>query len=614
MFTRATQTIRRHASRPVGRALVLSIMVLAIVVLVFRVVTPFLISSNMVKERMEQAVANWTGHAATIGGVSTIQFWPHPEVTLSDITIRRDGEEEGDVLATIAELSASFGLTEALLGQPVFEDFRLSRAHVFISRGTDGQLHWAKDGLLVDAIARARGNSGGQLLDAALDAPVGEVQIDNGIIDIVRETDGSTVRFEGINGTLDWPHLSGTAEIDAEASFRGRRLGLAIRSAQPLLLLDGRSGQFQGSVASDIGLARFDGVASLTARGYFSGSTELQASDMPSLLTWLGSDPAMLPGLASANVTARVIADEDELRLEDLSLGLNGERATGLLELDMPSGAQSRLSGTLAFDRMDFLALLTAMEPAISNHGGELPSLLSALELDLRLSGQSASLGAIQIQDIALGLMRVGQQFRMDILDGSLEPGRITGRINTIRSGNDEAVSLRMAVRDADFAAIGQRINLSGPFPAARGTLDLSLDVPRPITAQAWNSARGKIDFTAGTGQLGGISMAAIRQLAGSRPYFSLGEASSGTLEFDSIKATAIVHDGIADIQEAEIAGRNETIALKGAIPLINRSFAVSAIVTPKTTTERPLNFFIGGAWPSPVLWPTASPGLTPGQ
>lgn len=614
MFTKAAQTLRRHASRPLGRALLLSACVVVLLVLAFRIVTPFLISTTMVKESMEQAVADWTGHGATIGGVSTIRFWPHPEVTLSDITIHRDGDDGEEVLATISELSASFELTRALLGQPVFEDFHLVDPHAFVSRGTDGRLHWARDGLLVDAIAKATGRGNGQQLEAGLDAPVGEVQVSNGTIDIVSETDGRTIRFEGINGTLDWPRLSEAAEIDAQALFRGRRISLGIRSAQPLLLLDGRSGQFQGTATTDIGLARFNGVASLTTKGYFSGSGELQTGDMPAMLRWFDIDPALADGLASASVAARIIADQEELRFEDLSLGLNDERATGLLELDTPANGRRRLSGTLAFDRMDFLRLLAAMEPAISNDGDGLPSLVTGLELDLRLSAQVASFGALQIQDIALGLMNVAQQFRMDILDGNLQPGRLTGRINTIRNNGGEAVALRMAVRDADFAAIGQQFNLSGSIPAARGTLDLSLEVPRPVTRNAWNAAKGKLDFSAGAGQLSGISMGAIRQLAGRKPYFSLSEAAGGSLEFDSVKATAVVHDGIADIRDAEISGRNETISLTGAVPLINRSFALSAIVTPKSASEPPLSFFVGGAWPSPVLWPTAAPTLKPGQ
>jgi AsmA protein len=614
MLKNAAQTLRRHAGRPFGRVLLLSFAALIVLAVVFRVVTPFLISTTIVRESMERAVAQWTGHGATIGGVSTIRFWPHPEVTLSDITIHRDGREGGDVLATIGMLSASFELTEALLGHPVFTDFHLSAPHVFVSRGIDGRLRWAKDGLLIDAMENSRQNGNRQTLDAALDAPVGDVHVSNGVIEIVDEAGGQATRFDAINGTLEWPNLSDMAEIEAVAEYRGRRIRFDVRSSQPLLLLDGRSGRLQGTVTADIGLARFNGLATLTNRGYFSGNAELQVSDMPAMLEWLHIDPDLADGLTSASVVAKVMADRDELRFEELSLGLNEEHATGLLELDTPATGRPRLSGTLAFDRIDFLRLLAALEPAISNDGQDLPSLVSGLDLDLRLSSRVAKFATMQIQNIALGLMNVDQQFRLDILEGDLQPGRLTGRISTIKENSGEAVAFRMSVRDADFAAMAQQFNLAGPMLATRGTLDLSLDVPRPISRDAWNAATGTVQFNSGSGRLEGINMATVRRLSTEKPYFALGEAADGSIEFDSINATAAIHDGIADIRQADIAGKNEAISLTGAVPLINRSFALSVLVKPNNPADQALSFFVGGAWPTPVLWPTAAPAPRAGQ
>lgn len=612
MLTKAAHTLRRQASRPFGRVLLLCIALLTVLVIAFRIVTPFLISTETVRERMEQAVSQWTGHSAAIGDVSTIRFWPHPEVMLSDVTVHRDTDRGEKTLARIPELSASFNLMEALLGRPVFTDFHLVDPQFTLTRTKDGGLEWTDGGLLMEAIEKAGQRGGNQTLDARLDAPIGETQITNGTIEIVSEADGSVTRFEAINGTLDWPHLSETVEIDAQAIFRGRRITLDMSSAQPLLLLAGKSGHFHGTAAADIGFARFDGVASFSTEGYLSGDAELRTSDMPAALRWLDVDPALVDGLSSASVRARVIADQDDLRFEDLSLGLNDENATGLLELDTPEGGRPRLSGTLAFDHIDFLRLLKAMEPAISNDAQALPSLAKNLEMDLRISAQVAALGAVQLQDVALGLMNISQQFRLDILDGSLQPGRMTGRVNSVREKDRDAVAVRLAVRGADFAAIARQFNLSGPIPATQGTFDLSLDLPRPLNEEAWNAATGTMQFRSGAGRLDGINVATLRQLAGQKPYFTLGEAGNGSLDFESINASAVVHDGIADIREAEIIGANETIALTGAVPLINRSFALSAVVTPKSATEQPLSFFVGGAWPSPVFWPTAGPAAKP--
>lgn len=618
MFTKAVQTFRRHARRPVGRTLLIALALIIVVGAVFRVVTPFLISTNVVRESIEQSVEQWTGHNATIGGVSTIKFWPEPEVTLTDITIHSYSQGEHRTLATIRELSASFDLMEAVLGQPVFEDFRLTEPHVFMSRDKDGRVHWADGGQLSDAMSKAVANGDRQRLDQALDAPIGEVQVRNGIVEIAGETDGRNLRFDAVNGVMDWPHLSDTATIRGEAVVRGKKIGVDIRSTQPLLLLDGRSGDFEGTASADIGFAKFDGLASLTPRGYFSGNAELRASDMPAALRWFGSDPRLVDGLQSASVSARLIADRQELRFEELSLGLNDERASGLLELDTPASAPSKLSGTLAFDHIDLRRLLIALEPAISRDQHALPSLISNLDLDIRLSSQVASLGGLQLNDVALGLMSSAQQFRLDILDSDLQPGRMTGRISTLRSSGDtpndlQNVAFRAAVRGVDFAAIAQQLQLKGPVPAAQGSLDILLDVPRPINQDTLNAAVGTINFQTGSGKLNGIDMQAIRQLAMQKPYFTLSDTTTGAVEFDSVKATATIRNGIADLQDTEIAGRNETIALAGAVPLANSSLALSATVTPKDGSQK-LNFFIGGAWPTPILWPMNVTPPKPGE
>lgn len=618
MFMKAVQTFRRHARRPIGRTVLIALALIIVMAAVFRVVTPFLISTNVVRESIEQSVEQWTGHNATIGGVSTIKFWPEPEVTLTDITIHSESQGDRKTLATIKELSASFDLMEAVLGQPVFEDFRLTEPHVFMSRDKDGRVHWADGGQLSDAMAKAVAEGDRQRLDQALDAPIGEVQVRNGIVEIVGETDGRNLRFDAVNGVMDWPRLSDTATIRGEAVVRGKKIGVDIRSTQPLLLLDGRSGDFEGTASADIGFAKFDGLASLTPKGYFSGNAELRASDMAAAVRWFGSDPRLVDGLQSASVSARLIADRQELRFEELSLGLNNERASGLLELDTPASAPSKLSGTLAFDHIDLRRLLIALEPAISRDQHALPSLISNLDLDVRLSSQVASLGGLQLNDVALGLMSSAQQFRLDILDSDLQPGRVTGRISTLRASGDtrndvQNVAFRAAVRGVDFAAIAQQLQLKGPMPAAQGSLDILLDVPRPINQDTLNAAVGTINFQTGAGKLNDIDMQAIRQLATQKPYFTLSDTTTGSVEFDSVKATATIRNGIADLQDTEIAGRNETITLAGAVPLANSSLALSATVTPKDTGQT-LNFFIGGAWPTPILWPMNVAQPKPGE
>ncbi|UIY30049.1 AsmA-like C-terminal region-containing protein [Neorhizobium galegae] len=184
------------------------------------------------------------------------------------------------------------------------------------------------------------------------------------------------------------------------------------------------------------------------------------------------------------------------------------------------------------------------------------------------------------------------------------------------KGGVAGAVALRLAVQDADFGNIVRKLGLAGPLPAARGSLDLALDVDRPLEPEAWRNAKGTLRFRADRGSFSGVNIAGIRQLAAQKPYFPLSDAGTGSLEFDHIDISASLADGSADIREGKITGAAETLTLSGVIPYINNSLALSAIVEtiPQGTDTEPLMVFIGGSWPNPVIWPVSQTPAKPLQ
>jgi AsmA protein len=278
--------------------------------------------------------------------------------------------------------------------------------------------------------------------------------------------------------------------------------------------------------------------------------------------------------------------------------------ASGILDLTMPAGNRPRVTGTLASGTVDFSPLLRMIGPGVADGGEEARQLRSRLELDVRLSAQQVTLGAFELDQVALGIMNIGEQSRLDILDSDFEGGRLTGRVATIKSGADDVVALRLTIHNADFGSIFKRLALQGPVPAARGSMELALDVARPMTAAAWRDAKGSVHFSAGPGSLPGIDMATIRTLSAQSPYLSLSEASQGDLEFQSVDVTADVAGGAADIRKGEIITSSEAIDIAGMVPYRNNSLALSWMIRPVADINaEPEAYFIGGSWPDPVIW-----------
>ncbi|WP_162894713.1 AsmA family protein [Rhizobium terrae] len=618
MVTSGIGKLREKLSRPLrplwgwhSRRLLIGGLAALCLFVLYQVIAPFLISSTVVRESMERAVAEWTGHDVSIEGAPDIRFWPEPRITLRDITIRKQSEGTERLLGRVSRLSASFDLFEAVIGQPEFKDFRLTDPEIYFLREADGRLSWANDGRLSRAVKDVRPEANGQSLSVEDEAPIGNVSISNGAFEINDAASGHVTRFSAINGTLDWPWLSRGLGMKAEALLNGRKVVFDVGSTQPLLLLSGRSGNLSGSVASDLFIGRFSGVANFAAHAFLSGDAELSVPDLSAAITWSGISFSGAERLKSLSLAARLVTNENALRFENLSLGLDNAKATGILDLLLPPGRLPRLTGTLAFDQVDFSALLAAVAPRAA---GDPPRKLRAgLELDLRLSAQQAMLGPFQLSEAAVSVMNVGDQSRVDILDSDFETGRLTGRIATTKNGSGGAgIAFRLAVQDADFGTIFKHLALAGPLPLARGSLDLSLDIDRPLTTPAWRDAKGTIHFRTGQGTLSGVDLAGIRRLAGTRPYFTLGEAGGNDLPFDSIDISAHLANGSADIREGRMVTPGETLSLSGVVPYANNSMALSASIQPKVQdaakggSAAPLIVFVGGSWPDPVIWPVS--------
>lgn len=579
----------------------------------FQIVAPFLISSAMVRDRMEQAVAGWTGHDVEIAGIPDIHFWPEPEITLRDIIVRRppsDGKP-ARILGRVAQLSASFDLLQALLGQPQFEDFQLIDPELYLVRDEADRIDWQNGGRLSRALGKSGGDGTGSDLSADDDLAIGDMRISGGIVEVSDPSRDRVTRFTGIAAEIRWPWFSGNIDISASAEFNGRRFSLTASSERPLLLLAGKSSHASFAAQSDLFRGRFRGIVDMAAHGFLSGDAELTVPDPASLADWINVDVSGVENIKKLSLSARLAANDRTLRLENLALGLNDAKATGILDLMMTPDRPRRLVGTLAFDRMDFSAMLAALAPDMRGNAFSGECIRCAgLELDLRLSAVQAKLGPFDLSNAAVGVLDTADQSRIDIADSDFEGGRLTGWIATLKAGRDDAASgaiaFRLAIGNADFADITTQLGFSGPRPAAQGSLDIELDVDRPLTAHSWRNAKGTIRFRAESGQLHGVNLAGIRRLAAEKRYFKLSDVGTGSLAFDRMTVIVDLAGGSADIREGRITTSDGTLDLSGLVAYASNSLALSASFQPAATEDdsRAIATFIGGSWPDPVLWP----------
>lgn len=580
-------------------------------------IAPFLISNTMVRSSMEQAVAQWTGHDVDIEETPEIQFWPEPRITLSKVTISKRGEGAPEVIARIDKLSATFGFYDALAGEPVFHDFRFQRPEIFVDRDESGTLDWSSEGLLSAAVRAVQPREGdGQILDKGLDARIGTVTVEEGLVRLDDRRSGRTFTFGGISADISWPRLSDEIKAYLIVRVGGTDIRVDVASRQPLMLLAGRSAITVASFRSEPLTGRFQGLANIAGGYFLSGSLELNSADLPALASWTGIRLPDVKPLKKGSLRAELTTVGSNLRLGDLNFTLNDVSATGILEVARPGESKPKLSGTLAFDKLDIGALLGALSlhlPSVApTAGADGSELLSVMDFDLSLSAGEAALNPFMLKDVAASFLTRGGRASFDIADSVFEDGRLTGHLDGIGDGFDDGGNLRISAKNVDLESIAKRLGIEGPMPRARGALELTLNSQFPFWATRVKDLKGSLRLRAGAGRLPTASLAEIVKIARDRAYFRLNDAGNDGIDFSRIDITAKFAEGAAEIEQAELETATEKLSLSGVIPYASNSLALSGrlapIASPPDAPVDPLRFFIGGSWPDPIISPILPP------
>ncbi|MGO4486132.1 AsmA family protein [Rhizobium pisi] len=578
-----------------------------------RVAAPYLISTGFVRSGIEDALSKWTGYHAEIKGTPVLEFWPTPRITLNQVTIRQPRESGDKLLGSIESLSADFSLIDALRGRTSFHEFNLLRPNLALTRDENGLIDWSYAGLLARAISGVRYENGAEVLDPDLDAEIGAVTVEDGALVVTDIRTGNIYHFDSVTADIAWPRLSGAISAVVIARINGEDLKVDYASRQPLLAFAGKNAETRTSITSNLLTAHFQGIASIASISALSGNINATIPDVPSLLTWSGKSIPGIGTLKSASLESDIMSSGSGLRFNNLSLSLNDASATGVMDLFTQPGKRPKIGGTLAFDEMNLKPFLDAF--ALRLAAGEAKEIstgmsepLQLLDVDVRLSARRAQMGLFELSDVGASMIVGGGEAKFDIGDSQFEGGEMTAHLEATKRDFDGGGKLQLSIRDADFAALAERLHLKGPLPLATGSLDLDLQSSKAIWTAGLGDVTGKLRFWTREGTIPGIDAGALRTQAAEKPFFPLSAAASGAFSFDRLNLQANFANGSAEIHDAHITGATQTLTLSGVITYQSNGLALSgsleATDPAKAAELPPLPFFVGGSWPNPVISP----------
>lgn len=594
-----------------SKLLVRGILVVLAVVAALRIAFPFLVQTETVAHGIEQALENWTGAEVQIGKDAEFAFWPYPRVTLGDVRVAGKGDGGSEGLASIETVSATFDLLSAVRGKPAFNDFELVRPVVRVGWNADGVPNWRHSGWLMQAIdATAKAPEGQQAADLPAER-IGTISVLDGVLDITR-SGHAPIRISDIDGMITWPALRQRLDLALTGVLNGEMTRWSFTCDQPLALLAGRNATINTTLSADPATLNFEGAANLSGNAFVNGTMQLATPSLSHLLAWQGKEIPAVGPLGKVNVEASISSSGWSAKLENVKLTLDNAQATGVLGIDMPPEGLPQVGGTLAFDRIDLHAFLTAFSPlpgADQNATTIDTAFIHQFGMDLRLSAKTADFAPFSLQDLAAGMRIENGRATFDIGDSTFMDGRLTGRIALAEEGFRGGGQLQISLSDVDIGGIVTALALPGPLPSGHGSADFELSTNRPLWATTPSDMSGRFRLRMAAGTLTQFNRQAFEERVAKNAFFNISEAADGSFDFVRADIDARLDRGLAELTKAEVEGSEKLLTLSGMIPYRTGSVALAGTLADRpqtgTTTVNPaISFFVGGSWPEPVISP----------
>ncbi|WP_318612233.1 AsmA-like C-terminal region-containing protein [Mesorhizobium sp. BAC0120] len=592
----------------------------AIVAAMIVAVLPLIASTRIVQDRIALEMSAWSGYRVELGAAPDIQIWPSFKAVLNDVSLSdwEDSSRRPVLDAETVELELS--PIAALRGNIVFSRASLVRPVLYVTQVAPNRYAPTapKIGRIWHAIEKAREvlakNPTNPNLSALSDESFGTVEFSDGQV-MDRNGGNNAALITGLAGAVEWSALNSKARLRANGVWRGENFSVEAASAQPLILFAGGSAPVSVNVKAAPAAGHFDGVANLSQNSFFNGQVAFNSPSLRRMLEWSRND--LPPGAASGPValSGKITGDRRRLRLEDAQITLDGNPASGVLELSL-ADAVPGFVGTLAFDQFDLRAFLSAFTPFVPGSDGS-PSTIDVAfaekyNLDLRLSANRATAGDLVFTGFAATAQVRGDLAAFDISDSTIFGGTVQAGLRYDRKGDNGNLDVRLLASDVDTAAAATLAKSLRTTPSGKATVSLMLKGPAPDWNRFLQTAAGSFSMTFGPGTVNGFDIGDFINRFKQGGFFPLADVAPSTLNVDRAEVRATLADGTARLEKAEATLGPRRLTLTGVVPYSVGGIALSGALIPvKAAADDPnaaeASFFVGGSWAAPFVSPIFS-------
>lgn len=581
---------------------------------------PWIASTQIVRDRIAYELSLWSGYRVSLGAAPALDVWRGFRATLENVAFHDWNDDARQPVLEAERLEVSLSLLAALRGEVVLSGMSMHRP----------LLRLAGSGPVLELPSLPGGGRMRRAVDTAREIVAkNPASPDAGALPAI---DFGTVEFfdgriagidsdivTGLGGRVVWPSLNRPVRLTANGIWHGQEIAIEASASAPLLLLAGGESTVGLSLKSRLVEAGFEGKANFSGDAYFEGPAKISSPSIRRLLEW--SNTRLVPGeaIGAMSLTSQIQGNAKRLRLDQTKLTLGDNTGRGVLDLSF-TDAVPAISGTLAFDRLDFYSFLAAFTPAVSGFGSLHDPIGTAfseqLSLDLRLSSASGSFGAVTMSNVAASAQVKGDLTAFDISDATVFGGEVQAGLRIDGSEREKTVEARLMATNIDAGALAKAAGAARFLPQGRATLTVALKGTGDDWDEALSVAEGSAAASLGQGAIAGFDLARFRTLWEEGSFFPLSDTQGGSLPLRNIDFKARIADGVARIEKADIQLEQKmTISLAGVIHYLGQALALSGYFMPQDNTAAPtgenvsheqvqMPFFVGGSWDDPFIAP----------
>lgn len=587
---------------------------LAVLGLAIVLALPLIASTQIVRDRIAQELSALSGYRVTISEAPEVSVWPVVRARLEDVTFTDWAEPEAAPAIEAESIELDLSAWAAMRGEIVFSRLVLMRPLVRL-QDEDGE------GLAFDApsggrIMRAL-NSARESLAATPDQRPPASDLSGASVGLIEFREGRAIAagdqdrpiLTSVSGRFDWPSLTSAARLEATAIWRGEAVTVEGASAQPLDLVSGLPAPLRISLTSEPANLSFEGQVIAGAQPFIDGRATTSFPSLKRLVEWSDLSLRGLPPLSPVSIAGTIEGNLERLRIEGADVELGSSRGSGRLEMSLAADVPG-ISGTLAFASLNLRPLMAAFSPAAAGTAGMSDpvetGLVGRLNLDIRLSAATASLGTLALSDVAAAMQARDGIASLDISDATAFGGVIQAGLRIDTNPTLNAVELKILAEDIDAGAMAVAGEIRRVVPQAPADLSVIARGAGADWAAVLADAEGSISVTLGEGTILGLDMQGFTTRAGEGRFFALSEVETGQLAIRSASARAQIDNGVLRLERSVIDLGDRTFSFEGIVPYMGRALALSGGLTPKAedSTAPNLRFFIGGGWDAPYVSP----------